>query len=346
MDPETKFAPALDFTSSDLPTTIEFLERHSVEEIACFTENVVHSSVDKQFMLDIEGQKFTLTEKAYLDFCQNIGIPKAFASKIDSKLLETNVDEMLSFGAKKLRVFVRNKNVICAVKQFSFIRSNPITFLEAGKEIFNNSIFREASISDSGATFLMEPKIGDPLIPGSIDDKYSMGMAFQIGYSGGRLAAVPYSLRHACLNIALTKPDIIRSRLVERIKAGKPMGYYNRLVDRYTAPLYQEFLFELTKRLSGVITGPMTDILYDRVFSALSKVVGKEISMNWFGVDEDSHVETISLIKLKKSRNEFSEPSDIKEINKYDLFNHITAAALGYTGDDRVALQEIGGLLL
>ena len=57
-------------------------------------------------------------------------------------------------------------------------------------------------------------------------------------------------------------------------------------------------------------------------------------------------METISLIKLKKSRNEFSEPSDIKEINKYDLFNHITAAALGYTGDDRVALQEIGGLLL
>jgi len=128
----------------------------------------------------------------------------------------------------------------------------------------------------------------------------------------------------------------------------KPFGYYNRLVDRYTDSLYQEFLAELDTRLSRLTSGKqLTDIQYDDVFHSLNKIVGKEIALTWIGISPDIHEEIMANIKVKKFRKEFEfkNASDL-EIDPYNLFNHITAAALGYTGDDRVALQEVGGLLL
>ena len=350
MNPDTKFQAALSFTSSVLPEVQEFLEKHRVKEIPCFSDDIVHALAGESFSIDVEGQRFGFTKEAYLNFCQLIGIPKAFAEKIPTELLLQNVDEMLHFAKKKVKLYVRDGHTICGVEQNSFLYADPADFLEAARKIGSTTTFREGSISDLGSLFLFEPGNQSPMTPNveNQGDQFSVGMGFQIGYGSGRLRAEPYSLRHVCTNIAIAPSERPKYRLAERIKSQSKYRFYERLIENYNDSMFQEHLREMDERIRKAITSRMTDLRYATVYPAISKVVGEEVALNWLGLTEDRHAEIQTNIRFKRSRKELDSDhaEELSDIDAYSVFNDVTAAAKGYTGDERAALQFAGGLLL
>jgi hypothetical protein len=72
-------------------------------------------------------------------------------------------------------------------------------------------------------------------------------------------------------------------------------------------------------------------------------VVGEEAALVWLGVEKQQH-KGILMERRYRAKKQM-EPVDL-DIQAYQVFDDITAGAKGFTGIDRILLQEIGGLLI
>jgi len=352
MTSDTKFAQEINWSTQDIKEARDFLATHEVQEVPVFMEALVHSydAGEKSFRLSAEGQQFRLTRTAYMEFCGTIGIPGKFADRIPNDLLIRCVDEMLDDTNDKVRLLVRDRDVICGVKRDSFIHTNPRDFLSAADGLLNSHQFREANVSDEGTSLLFEPMANQMIAPNVVnpDDRYNIGITFQLGYDAGLLEAHPYSLRHVCTNVAVTRSEAPKYRLVEKVRRASLGRYYSRLLENYESDRYVVYTQELSNRIARAINEPLTDWNYVRAFGPTAKLLGKEVALALIGVDEDKHNELMQEIKFKKAREEWrrEDSTALDGLALYDVFNSLTAAAKGYSGAERSRLQEIGGELL
>lgn len=352
MTSDTKFAQELNKSLTDIQEARDFLTTHETQEVPVFMEALVHSydAGEKSFHLSAEGQRFRLTRTAYMEFCQQIGIPGKFADRIPNDLLIRCVDEMLDSTNDKVRLLVRDKDVICGVKRDSYIGTNPRDFLGAADRLLAGHMFREANISDEGSSLLFEPMSGQMIQPSveNLNDRYNIGIAFQIGQSGGLLEAHPYSLRHVCTNVAVTRSESTKHQLVEKVRRANVNRYYERLLESYETDRYTVYMQELSNRISRAINEPLTDWNYAQAYGQTAKLLGKEVTLALLGVAEDRHNEIQQEIKTKKLRDKWrrEDSTALDELSLYEVFNSVTAAARGYSGLERSRLQEIGGELL
>ena len=180
------------------------------------------------------------------------------------------------------------------------------------------------------------------------NDRYNIGISFQMGYEAGLLEAHPYSLRHVCTNVAVTRSEAPRYRLVEKVRRASLGRYYSRLLESYESDRYVVYMQELSNRITRALNEPLTDWNYVRAFGPTAKLLGKEVALALIGVDEAKHNEVMQEIKFKKAREEWKQADStaIDGLALYDVFNNLTAAAKGYSGAERSRLQEIGGELL
>ncbi len=344
MNPDTKFALDLSHSSVDVKEVKDFLEKHRAEPIRVFSEDITHryDEAEKTPMIQMEGSEFRFTSSAYYQFCQLVGLPTAFAMRIPAGLAQQNMEVLLDGeDSRKIQFMVRDTNVICGAFNTNHIHTEPLTFFDSAAQLLKKQLFREASISDWGTSFLFEPGTDSTIEPVT-GDSFNIGMGFQVGFSSGRIQADPYSLRHCCLNIAITASEFPRYRLLEKLKAKPSNLPYSRIIENYEGGIYQHLMKELSERLAAAMSLRMTDETYVNTFNGLQKVVGKEISLHWLDIEKEQHDEIVSNFKLKEDGE---APIDLEK-DQYESFNRITAAAKGYTGMDRIKLQEIGGRLI
>lgn len=351
MHSDTHFAPELSFTTPNQKEAVEFLVTHEAEERPIFTESIEHhyNAESKEFQIKAENQELRFTRPAYYEFCAQLGIPNRFAERIPNELLLQCVDEMLSDNNLKVRLIVRDKNIVSGCKRDSYIPVNPREFMEAGQMLFDNHLFREASISDHGTSFLFEPLTEQIITPSTqnVDDKFNVGIAFGLGYQTGLVEAHPYSLRHCCINVAITPSETPKYNLVEKVKRKSGARYYDRLLENYTSDRYKTYMAELNNRIAKVINRRMTDHEYVRAFTPLNRMLGKEVSFALIGIDEDRHKEIMAEVAFKKAKDNWDKNvKELEDLDVFEVFNSITAAAKGYNGLDRVRMQSIGGSLL
>lgn len=352
MHSDTVFSPALNYTSPDLTAVRDFLKVHETEERPCFTEAIKHhyDEAARRFGIMADGQALAFTREAYLEFCSVLGIPGKFADRIPNDLLTRNVEEMLDDNNQKVRLLIRDGNIVSGVKSDNYVTTNPRSFIEAAEPLLESHLFREASVTDGGTSLLFEPLKEQTIAPDVVkpDDRYNIGIAFDLGYKVGIVEARPYSLRHVCTNVAISASDAMKHRLVEKLRRNGSARYYSRLLENYTSEAYKEWMQEVSNRIAKALNEPMTDFGYMATFGSLNKLVGKEVALAIIGVSEDTHDGIILDVNYKKKKGGFSQEDStaISDLQLYDVFNSVTAAGKGYSGRERVRLQEIGGALL
>lgn len=360
MNSDTNFKAPLSFSTTNVDEAANFLVDNKVEELPTFTESITHAyePETKRFHITVDNEQLDFTRDAYLEFCGLIGIPGAFADRIPNDLLIQCVDEMLSTSNHKVRFLVRNKNIIVGSRRDNFVSVKPTEFLECASDLISNHAFREANIGDQGTALLFEPLKDSEISPttGNVQDRFSIGVEFMFGMDffgrakSGLVSAYPYSLRHVCINIAGTTPTNPKWQLVETVTRKKNGAYdfYNRLLENYTGERYQAYLNDITERIEKVAGKNLTDFEYDKTYSRLSRLLGKEVSLAIIGIDEEEHEGIMTDIQYKKKKNTFSKEAatELENLDMFELFNSVTAAAKGYNGIDRSRLQAIGGTLL
>ena len=230
MNSTTVFAPELNLSTSDPKEALDFVSQHEAQEIPLFTEAIIHryDETAKEFIIEAESHPYRFTQPAYLEFCHQLGIPERFANKIPNDLLIRCVDEMLAASNEKIRLIVRDQNVIARCQRDTYVATNPREFFQAGEVLFQNHLFREASLSDRGTSILFEPLSGQMIQPNveNPSDQFNVGIAFGLGFQTGLIEAHPYSLRHVCLNVAITRSEVPKYNLVEKLKRKGSSKYY------------------------------------------------------------------------------------------------------------------------
>lgn len=342
MDLDTVFKPSLNETIFTLDQTYAFLDKHKTEELASFAEALEVRFNENQFYLVIDNEVFLFTRDSFLDFCTLLGISKTFANKIPNELLLQCIEKMLSTSLVKIRFEVRDKNVIAQCKKEAFSRIDPETFFQEADPVFNRSNFREANIGDNLVTMLVEPR-GKSTIQVA-NDPFEIGVSFSLGLGKGLLEAQPYSLRHCCTNIASSYSRTPRNNLIQRLSPKTP-GSYNRLVDSFEDKLYDNYKEELSGRIELCMQAPLTEYDYCLVFNNLKPLLGGEVALALLNVDKFRHAEIMSEVKAKHLRDEKAD-NPLEDLSKWETWNQVTAAAKGYVGEDRIALQSVGGLLV
>lgn len=350
MTPDTLFQSALRYTTKNLSEGKDFIEARKQHIYSTFASELAIEKVERQFVCSAEGRSLRFTENSFLRFCAAIGIPRGFAIKIPDDLLLKAIDTLLGSSNFKLHFIIRDGNVIGDLLQKA--HAEPLAFLEIADELTKEQQLREMSIGDNGTLLLFEPYSDQTIYPAA-DDPYNVGAAFHLGCRPGLLEAVPYSMRHACGNIAITRTTNPKNTIAERLMGSSKnkLDYYRRLLERYTPAHYREYKEEIYARLARCSSAEqmLVESQYEEIFKALDKLVGKEIAWAWIDVNEDEHKEILSSIKLKKVQQDSAgllETPAKEGLTRYDVFNRITAGAAGYDGLERVALQTIGGALI
>lgn len=354
MDSQTKFASCLSYTSSNPEDVVNFVADHKAELVPCFSEDLIHEwdSGSNQFRLKMGQESFELTYPAYLAFVQRLGIPPRFAEKIPNPLLVECVDKMLDDSNLKLQLKIRDKNVICGVHRD---KQPIITFdqlFEGTVALTQSHLLREISVGDDEAAIFLEPLQFPCLTPNPNDpqDQYNAGISLKTGGGAGLIELLPYSHRQYCGNVALTSRDQSKTGLVEKLRPGKVDRAYDRLLDNYNHEdnkRYREMAEFLNRALVGIMGKKLQEWEYDSAFTQTRKLLGKEVAFALFGTDPEEHKQLMEEIRFHKSRDEFGpEHNRETRFDAFEVFDHLTAAAKGYTGVDRITLQAIGGSLL
>jgi hypothetical protein len=347
MHADTKFAPEITATLTSYQELGDFLQTHKAEEEPCFLEETVPLLSEKEFRLDHSGKNYRFTRPAFFQYCAAMGIPPKFADKIPNDLLHSCMERLVEDDNQKLRLVIRDEDVISMVHKENFILTEPLEFQEAAKPLLDTHQFREANVSDFGTTMLLEPYRDQHFdLPG--DDTFNVGMAFSIGYGSGTLRARPYSLRHCCINVAITATERPTSRIVETIGKRKKASAYDRFLNQYNMEEYQSFLKELHTRIESIRDKPLMDGEYRDTFKMMNRLLGKEMSLAIIGVSKDQHAEILEDLKYREDRPIAGQSPfrPVEELPKFDVFNRITALAKNYTGQDRHELQLVGGALV
>lgn len=293
------------------------------------------------------SDKFLFTHQSLLEFGTVLGIPSAFLSKIPNELAIQNFDALLSENNVKLNIVTRDNNVCSNFYKESILPVEGMPFLEAGEDMLKTHSFHEASFSDGKTSFLFMPRENFEINPYQTDDIYSVGLGFHLGYSPNIALSTSWTQRHACGNIAQRPCRYDASVVVEKLKKEARSGNYQRLIER-SDKSYYEYCKNLEITRLQEISGILLDVQYDEVFKSLSGLLGREVAWSLIDVTEEDHKCINANISAKKKRKLFNAQTaeEVLEIPRYEVFNRITAAAKGYSGDARVELQNIGGALL
>jgi hypothetical protein len=342
MDLDTVFKPSLNDTLFTLDETYAFIKKHKTEEVLSFAEELEIRFNENQFYLVIDNEAFLFTRDSFMEFCTLLGISKTFANKIPNDLLLQCIEKMISTSMTKIRFEVRDKNVIAQCKKETFSRIDPHTFFQEADPIFLKSKFREANIGDSLITMLVEPN-GKSTIQVA-NDPFEIGIEFRLSLGKSLLEARPYSLRHACTNIASSYSKTPRNNLVQRLST-KTQGSYNRLIDSCEDKLFDTYKEELSTRIEECMKASMTEFDYCTVFNNLKPLLGVEVALALLNTDKFRHAEIMAEVKAKYLREE-TTVVPLEDFSKWDCFNSVTAAGKGYTGEERIFLEEIGGMLV
>ena len=354
MDSATKFSQPLCFTSQDLNEVTQKLEENKTEDIPLFMEDflVDYLPPDKIFQAKAEGKRHSFTLPAFYDFCGILGIPTPFVDKIPNALLNENIQKLLDDNNQKIRIGVRG-DTIAYTRKDNYVATNALEFLDVARQekLLNTHLFREGSIGDNGVLLQFEPMLDRSLQPvvENPDDRYNVGTSFCLGFGSGLLQAFPYSFRHVCTNIALSKSYQSKYRLVEKIKKDDGGGHaaYVRLLENYSGEFFPAWNDEINIRLAKASDAKLTDWQYYNAYRGLNSLLGKEPTLSILQIDESEHTEIMADVKYRKRKNLFDvDHQTTLDRGLYDTFNSITAAAKGYSGTDRIQLQTIGGELI
>jgi hypothetical protein len=341
MDLDTKFASSLHQTIFSLDETKSFLSDHQTEEIVGFVEDLVVEETNKEFSVKIDGGPLKFTRDSFFEFCTLLGISRAFAYKIPNDLLLECIVKMLDTSIAKIRFIVRDKDVICQCKKEAFSRLDSVAFIQEADGLLRKNTFREASISDHRVSFLLEPK-ESPTIR-IADDPFEVGISFSLGLGEGLITGNPYSLRHCCTNIASSLSKVPRQNLVQKQSQKTQGSIYSRMLENYQGDLYSLYQEELKNRLEECMKAPLLETEYCQAFNGLKPILGQEVALSLLNVDKFQHFEILALAKANTLKN---SPAQVEGLNKWDTLSQISAAAKGYLGEERILLQEIGGMLL
>ena len=331
---------------------VQKLEENKTEDVPLFMEDfqVKYDGTEKAFLGIAEGKERKFTLPAFYGFCNAIGIPAAFVDKIPNPLLDQNIQSLLDDNNQKIRIGTRG-DVIAYTRHDSYVPIKSLEFIDSVRPILPKHLFREGSLHDDGMILELEPLVDISLTPSTTDpmDKFNVGTAFHVGFGSGLVRAMPYSLRHVCLNVAISQPQMARNRLIEKVKKDKSaVPYFERLIENYGGEHYKMWLDEINVKLAKAIESRMTDWTYYNTFRSLNPIVGKEVALSMMHVVEERHQEIMDDVKYRKRKNQFDEThqTELEEEQVYDIFNSITDAAKGYNGIERVQLQTVGGQLL
>jgi hypothetical protein len=331
-------------------------------------------SMDDDLSLLFAGQRYYVTEKAQCDLCKILGIPIEFAFGIPTALTATNVQHLSSVQQQSVIVVARENTIVSVIdtakwadgkdkpanerkkKKPPYLPLSNLAFLHMLEKVWSsNEIDTRITISDRGVqaellylddAFNIEPKVGDIT---------RVGIAVSNSETGGPLPlATGYALRLTCTN-----GNKIRDKLDDvRFSSDWRCTWDNRC-DRFTADLkvlkqrMQDKFGDLQTAYRRMVDERLDDknfySWYRQAEYLFRGVANRSQHIDdIFAVEPDQRKEI--LIRERQRRREMRdanttviEPPQSTDLNTWNVFNGITAAARDEVRYQRRTALEILG---
>jgi hypothetical protein len=292
-----------------------------------------------------------------LSFCATIGIPRAFAEKVPSALLVTNINEMIDATEKAKIKYIRRGAVIVRAMRPTRAWLHPKSVLENAMEGIKERGWKadRISVMDDGVVlnaYEATPTTFRITLP-TQEDTYDAGVTMDYGVGRPGLLVGRFCTRnHRCRNIAFLSEvgDLRKMCTYERIRSTDPKpATYRRFHERCQSP--QDYAGYLMKMHGKLQDQPLLDVQYLVLQRALAKVIGKEDALSQFDMDEDMHNVIVQAVKARdliaaQPGGLQEPPIPVRQVKLYQTFNRVTALAHGYHGADKLRLEQIGGAFL
>ena len=335
-------------------------------------------SMDDDLSLFIDGQRYYVTEKAQCDLCKILHIPIEFVWGIPTALTATNVQHLSAIQQQSVIVVAREDTIVSVIdtakwaegknkpanerhkKKPPYLPLSNLAFLHMLEKVWSpNEIKTRITISDRGVqaellylddAFIIEPKVGDFT---------RVGIAVSNSETGGPLpVATGYALRLLCTN-----GNKIRQNVGDVRYSSDWRCTWDNRSDRFTYDLkslkqrMQDKFGDLQTAYRRMVDECLDDKhFYDfyRQTEYLYRGIPNRSSHidDIFGVEPDQRKEIINRERqrrreLKDANTTVVEPPQTTDLDAWDVFNGITAAArdeLRY--QRRTALEILGSDVL
>jgi hypothetical protein len=347
------FAPELFCQSHDIAESKNICEAHfnySHREIS-----VAQISMDKQFVLSVDGQQYHMTEKAHNDLCKILRIPINFAHDVPMDLISTIVERLKSDHQQSVIIVARGGIIVALVDTLRWATRRgegrtkkrphytPVTNLsllrtlekvwsdaDVDIRIIISDIGLQVQILGKAEAFIVEPVVGDPIRVGVSIASSETGGSWPLGKG--------YALRLACSNGNVVQTDA----KLYRFSADHRCSLAWRLNKFATA--LQSLMQEMQARCGVLRTAyrrmveqDLDDVQFHRWFrQALYVYRGLANSSEHidriFGVAADDRQKFFKRVRDRQSliragTTAVHEPPEPTGLIVWDLYNRITAAA-------------------
>ena len=321
--------------------------------------------LDDDLALHFGGDRYALTEKAFDDLCNLVGVPLTFAKGIPTDLVSIIVERLKTFQPQLIVPIARDHTVVGIVNPRKWTHSRAQAHRAEFRPVSNATILRlleklrgafggppRILLADSGLAvellhpaLTLEPKVGDIT---------RVGLAITSSETGGPMpVARGYTLRLVCANGATVpaRLGLLRFDTDWRVSLERRLAAFQEGL--------QGFALDVG-RLEAAYARLVAESISDQFFYNLCRQVrylyrhdpnGERLADAALGVASEARQQIVGQVRrrqaeLRSAGGARPEPPHTTGLQPWDIFNHITAAAREETYRRRLALEHLASDVL